>query len=253
MVDRLFEAQLSSRVFTGRTFRWQPGFYVTRVEGLLGGGSVSYESVALADGDGEFDLPNRRDEPRVITFSGFAYADSMWELGRLIRQLDGLLAARDASDELSWTEFGEWFSTTVRRGRGCSVTRRGATGFADFTMRFRAPSQRIYGPATRFGPGTSLALSHRGTYPAPAVFTVPGPHPGFTLTGPGGRRFVVSQPAGAGHEHTVDMRTGAVALDGARQYGVSPRADVWMVPPGAGGVATSCTVPFLADVPDTFI
>lgn len=249
-----FEARVEGGItFTGRHFDRTAAFYVKpRIEGLTGGGSVSYTGVPTVGGDGEFDIPNDRTEPRIITIPGFAYAPNMVELGDMIRRFDGLLAGRDDRGLFSWTEFGQEYDTVVRRGRGSVIARRAATGFADFTARFRAPSQRFYGRTHSPDPDTVAQLTNHGNYAATAVIDVPGPHPGFTINGPGGRKFVVSQPAASGQEHRVVFRNGSVTLNGSRQYDVTPIAQLWAVPPYQT-VTVTCTVPMRPTIRDTFI
>ena len=241
LADTAFRARVAGVEFTGRRFRHEPGLYVSDVDGLLSGGDVRSTSIALADGDGEYDLPNQRTEPRIITLTGFAYASSMRELGEMIRRLNGLLAGKDARAAFTWEEFGETWHTYARRGAGSRVSRRGATGFADFTARFRAPSQRYYGDVQRLGPAASFELVHRGNYDAQPTFEVAGPHSGFTITGPGGRAFTVTQAASAGQVHRVSMRTGQVRRNGALQTGVVSAGYVFSVPPGAAPVPVRIT------------
>lgn len=220
-----FEARVDGVTFAGRRFDWTPGFYVTEVEGLLGGGSTRYESIAsgVGDGLGEEDVENVRTDPRIITLTGFLYERSLPMLGRKIRQLDGLLGRRAGS--FVWDEFGETFRTRARRGNGGRIKRRGASGFADFTIRFRAPSQAYFGESRSAGPGTTLELVNRGNDDALPLLKVTGSMPsGYRLVG-AGATYAVAQALATGQTHTVDMTDRILLRDGLAQPGgaSSPR------------------------------
>lgn len=234
--DSAFVARVAGAEFSGREFDHEPGFYVRGVEGLLLGGSTSYEKVAsgVGDGDGEYDSPNVRTDPRIITLSGFVYGRSMWELGQLLIQLSGLLARRGDSDWFEWEEFGQQFRAEVRRGADSPARRRGSTGLADYTIRFRAPSQRVYGktyPAA--GPGSSIVLRNRGNFTTLPVLEVTGTMPsGYTLAaGPG--RYVVTQALAAGQTHRIDMRNRVLFRNGSAQSRAVSRADALGIPPAS--------------------
>lgn len=232
--DSAFIARVAGVEFVGRTFNYQPGYYVTGVEGLLMGGSVGYEQIAsgTGDGHGELDMPNVRTDPRIITLTGFAYGRSMWELGQLLMRLSGILARRSDKGDFVWEEFGQTFRTEVRRGQDTPARRRGTTGFADFTIRFRAPSQRFFGPAgAPVGPAASITLTNRGNYSMFPIVEVTGSMPaGYTLiAGPG--RYIVTQALASGQTHRIDMIDRVLYLDGTAQTGGVSRADALGVPP----------------------
>jgi hypothetical protein len=214
-----FEARVAGVTFTGRRFDWTPGVYVKDVEGLLGGGPTEHESIAsgVGDGVGEYDVANVRTGPRIIALTGFVYERTMLELGHTLRRLDGLLG-RNAG-VFSWEEFGENFWTRVRRGGGAPPRRRGASGFADFTIRFRAPSQAYFGDEHTAGPGTSLQLINRGNDDALPVISVTGAMPtGYRLVG-GGATYAVSQALAAGQTHRIDMTDRILLRNGVAQPG----------------------------------
>jgi hypothetical protein len=214
-----FEARVDGVTFSGRRFDWTPGVYVKGVEGLLGGGPTEHESIAsgVGDGLGEFDVANVRTGPRIIVLAGFVYERTMFGLGHKLRQLDGVLGR--GPGVFSWTEYGETFWTRVRRGASSPPRRRGATGFADFTIRFRAPSQAYFGEGHAAGPGTSLQLINRGNDDALPVVTVTGSMPtGYRLIG-GGATYAVVQALAAGQTHRVDMTDRILLRDGVAQPG----------------------------------
>lgn len=241
--------------FTGEKFRNVRGCYITEATGLLGGVDPTLPSVSLVGGDGLADLPNTRSDPRVITLTGFLYSPDLRELGSMIRRVDGILADPESRGPFMWSEFGEWFYATVRRGRGSRTIRRGSTGRADFTLVLRAASQRYYGlDPVPFGPASSVVAFHRGNYPAQPMIQIPGPHTGFTITGPGGLEYTTTQDAGAGQVHEVNMRTGQLFLDGAAQTQAVTSADVWTIPAGARVPMSITGAPSMTvRVPDTYI
>lgn len=235
-----FRAFVGGAEFTGRRFDRRPGFYVREVEGLLGGANVSPSSVPSLYGDGELDLPNRRDTARTIRLTGFVYAESMTDLGYALRQLDGILAASRDAEPFAWTEFGQSFHTMVRRGVSAPPQRRGKTGFADYTIRFRAPKQVYYGEAHEFTAGQNV-IQH-GTYPSRPLLQVTGAKAdGYTITGPGGRRVVVVRPLVAGTPHLIDMRRGGLYENGVRQTSAISVYEPWAIDPDPVGVTHAIT------------
>lgn len=251
--DTEFDAYIGGLRFAGNPFDYAPGYWVEDVEGLLDGADETPQDIPLPGGDGVFDLPNDRTEPRIIGLSGFVYGSSMLDLGRRARALGALLRQSTEGAPFVWREFGEWFTVPVRRGRGSRIARLGDSRRADFTIRFRAASQRYFGETTTFE-GSYVVAFHRGTFPAEPVVEVPGPHSGFTLYGPDGRTFTVTQSAPAGSVHTVSMRYGHVALDGVVQAGAASSAAVWAIPADVRVPMGIVGAPLMrVKVPDTFI
>jgi len=231
-----FEATVRNVTFTGQRFRFEPGYYVTAVDGL-GGAQPSHHGVPMMNGYGEFDAANQYEDARIITISGFAYDLTPEAIGRRRRRLDGLLAGRDDSAVLRWSEDGSDFRIPlVRRGVGSKAQRRvGAWRFADFTARFRAPDQRYFGQAEAFGPAQSITVSHWGETFAPLALKVEGNLPGgYVITHPAGI-VQVTRPLATGHPHTFDMDTGLLSVDGVIVAGGLGTVQLWEVPPGAPG------------------
>ncbi|MDJ1113241.1 hypothetical protein [Microbacterium dauci] len=233
--DSSFVADVAGLTFVGRDFDHQPGYYVTGVEGLILGGSTSYEQLASGGrySDGELDLPNDRTGPRIITLTGFAYGRTMWELGRLLIALSGALAERNDVGPFDWLEFGERFSTLVRRGTNAPARRRGSTGFADFTIRFRAPSQRVYGASRGLiGPASAITLENRGNFHTLPIITITGNMPGGYQLTAAGFEYVVEQALAPGQTHTVDMRDRILLRNGVAQPGAVSKAERIAIPAG---------------------
>lgn len=231
--DTSFLATLGELEFTGRRFDHEPGYYVQATEGLLLGGITSYESISSGTGrgDGEADVENVRTAARIIALTGFVYARTMWDLGQMIHRLAAALAEPEESDWFAWQEFGDQYRTRVRRGRDSPPVRRGATGRADFTVRFRAPSQRIYGTEHPVvGPARSVVLQNRGSYHALPILTVTGDMPtGYRLTD-GASEYIVTQPLAPGDTDVIDMRNRLLVRNGQSQPGAVSRPGRLVVP-----------------------
>lgn len=232
-----FQAFCGGVTFTGRRFDYTPGVYVREVEGILSGGTTEHESIASGAGDGlgEFDTPNVRTGPRIITLTGFVYARTMWELGAVIRRLDGLLHSEKDPVPFVWEEFGEKFHTAVLRGRDAPARRRGATGFADYTIRFRAPKQPYFGeraPENTDGPGTSITLVNRGSFTSFPVLTINDANmpSGYKIVS-SGVEYVVTQSLTAGQTHVVDMRDRVLYRNGSAQRNAVSAPRLISIPP----------------------
>lgn len=249
--DAGFTASLDGVEFRGDEYRDEPGIYIERVEGTLDGGSVRYESVpsGAGNGDGELDVPNLRVDPRIILMQGFAVARTMRELATIGENLRGL--AQFGLRLFEWTEFGQTYATQVRRGTGNVFEPIGRTGWAEVTLRLRAPSQRIYGAQhPKAGPATTITVPNRGNFPALPVFDVTGNMPdGYRLVGDGAE-YIVTQGLAPGQTHRINMRDLSLTRNGAGQGGGTHRGRALIVPergeltvtliPASGAGQVSC-------------
>lgn len=252
--DTSFNAHVgdSEIEFTGRRFDYTPGYYVKTVEGLILGGSTRYSSASsgAGDGEGEFDAPNLRVGPRIIVLTGFVYATSMRKLGHMLYQrLGGLLAERDDVDWFHWEEFGEGYRTEVRGGTNSPPKRRGSTGIADYTIRFRAPSQRAFGAEHPPVSGTVITIPNEGSYHACPTLTITGSMPGYRLVGDDGTVHVVTESISPGDTHVIDMTDGILVRNGVAEPSGIPRPitvpahghrTITLVPDSGSGLI-SCT------------
>lgn len=236
--DADFFARVGPIEYTGGPFRHEPGWYVEDVTGLNSGASANPDEQPRDQGEGQHDLPNRLDDARSISMRGFAYARSMYDLGRMARQQGALLALPQQFGPYTWHEFGEWFTVDVRRGPSWDFRRDGDSGFADFTVRFRAPSQKFYGLTHASGTGVTVLVENLGTVPTAPTIAVTGNMPaGYTVQGPGGRLYQVLSGIGPGTTDVIDMRGDGILLrNGTPAVGVyGQRIDTWTVP--AAGTA----------------
>lgn len=241
--------------FLGHQGRDQFGYWVEK-DGWSGwetSPAARSQAIDRVMAHGAFDLPQFLGE-REVTMKGFYRAPSYAQLEEMGRVLSALLA--DGTRTTMTVKFGGGTQRGVcRRALGEPLVRSESDGdlhVGRFELAFRFPDPRKYGPDNRFT-GTSMTVSHRGSFPAHAVVSVAGPHSGFTLTGPGGKQFVVTQAAGSGQTHEVNMRTGRVSLNGIVQSGAVSRADTWVIPPGLPGVQMGCSRAATVLVPDTYV
>lgn len=230
-----FRANVGPIEYQGGPFDWAPGWYVQEVEGLNDGASTSSEEVPRDRGEGQHDIPNRLDDARSVVLRGFAYADSLGDLGRMARDHGALLAMPEQSDAFTWLEFGEWFTADVRRGPSWRFARDGDTGFANFTHRFRAPSQVYFGVDPDSASGLDVYVRNRGTIPSAPVLTITGNMPGgYTVYGPGERVYQVTAGLAPGVVDVIDMNIGTLRRNGVLVGGVyGSRVDVWTIAAGA--------------------
>lgn len=249
MTEWHFIAKILGLDFSGNEFDWTPGLWVTDVEGLSSGGAVTYNRASRGFGPGVHDVDNRREDPRIIAITGFAYAKNASDLGTYVDQLGGLLADDQASATLEWTEFGQgWRRVSVRRFGTPDIDRTGSTGFVKFRVSFRASDQRVYGPPSATERGTEVAGENKGAYPAPLVLEVQGDSPnGWTAWGPRGTVVIVSAPLAPGATHRYDGDTGLLEINGVAQTVGVTRSDPIEAPPGPFTVSINngCTVQVL--------
>lgn len=227
-MDGYFNA-LCAGVRFGREDGSRYGFHVDAVDGLS---SVEVEEVGVPqyDGVGQFDFDNRIRDPRIITISGTAYASSMWELGKMEDLLRGCLADPSSRAPFTWTEYGRTRWAMVRRYRGWRFQRIESTGAAEFEVKFRAPSQLVFGEAHSEGPAGSVTAINRGTFRAYPVLLVTGSMPsGYRVTA-GGTSYVVDQALSSGQTHSIDMLDGVLRRNGVPQPGGASSPRILTIP-----------------------
>lgn len=246
--------RLGSVEFKGSFDQPRHGFYIgsDQFDGWLDGTDVRGDMVDLPLAHGSFDLPRYRTS-RTVTMGGLCYASSRRELLWMRSQFTGLLAdgssGRFTVDMEGWTTFADLrlaAQPTFRRVPG-------GVPFAQYSLALWSPDPRIFGD-TQTVTGTSVTAFHYGNFPADPVVTVAGPRVGgYTITGPGGALFTVTQDPGAGHAHTIDFATGLVSLDGVVQSGVITNADTWTVGPGQQVAMSISSGSMTVAVKDTYI
>lgn len=230
------------RIMIGSTtILGRPTDSTTRVRGLFvgRGGFTGWddgvdsrrESVPRPDAHGEFDLPVLLGS-RVFSIDGYALGWSPSELASLRSEVVAM-GAEGGRFPVVVDHQGEQLTAYARRGGKPSFQDAGirhGMHRATFLMQFVAADPRKYGETESYtGPA-----SHMGDFPAIPVIdvTATSTMAGYTVVGPEGRRFVVTQTLPAGQTHRIDMRTGWLYLNGALQIGAVGVSDLWTIPPG---------------------
>jgi len=235
------------------------GFYIAP-DGLIGwddSPDVRFDTIDRDNGDGEHDVPVYYGA-RVLTVSGFCYADSSEKLGYYRDRLIGLLANNMRVDVTlhGVTTFGQGAMAAASKFQ---VDIAGRRAMYQFSRRFRDPCK--YGDLN-----TSETVSgddrgtirHYGNTWASSELTITGSDAaGYIIVGPSGRRIDVNVPLTAGVPHTFDTGTGMLRVGGSVRYGALGRVDLWRTAPGkttAYGVGgTGSTTRIVARTRDTYI
>ncbi len=202
------------------------------------GPDLRREAVDRPGQHGQFDMPVFNGS-RVVSIDGHALAWSESELGHLRDLIMGLGAFGDLL-RLTVDHQGSTRWADVRRGAKPTFQDAGIRfGLlrARFAIHFVAPNPRKFGETREFPAGA--AAFHYGNFPASPEIVVTGPKAGgYTITGPGGRQYVVTQALASGQTHRIDMSTGWLYLNGALQSGAVSQARTWAIPPGTSAVHT---------------
>ena len=212
------------------------GFTIESFEGWNDGTESRLTEIPRPQAHGAFDLPVFA-EPRVITIEGYCRADSIEKLGWYQSLFTGLLANGD-SKRIVVTEFGRTLWVDVRRASRPRFTPWGGQKFADFSISAWAANPRKFGESRTFAGG--VAAYHFGNFAASPIHTVSGTGSGYTINGPGGKTFTVTQAVTDGNPHTIDMATGFLEVGGVVVTGQVTSADTWAIP-GGGTVTHTLT------------
>ncbi len=181
------------------------------------------------DGDGNFDLPHVFGE-RVLSAEVWAVADTDVNLDEMQQRFVRLaLGRRKVSVDLRGSR------TQWAYGRAADTLSFTDTGYRRGFAYASAHAQFTFADPFKYGETRTFQITepatHEGTVPASPVYTVDGPRPsGYTIVGPNGRRYVVTQALPAGSTHQIDMRTGVLRLNGAPQSRAVGRAETWALP-----------------------
>lgn len=201
-------------------------------EGITG----YYESTAMRGhgsdrplGHGGFDVPVFQTS-RPIQWPGHILASSGFAAAKKRDLLTGVLAEGQSGVLSVENDDGvTWASVRLVAARPGSTY-----GTAvPYLMQVIAADPRRYGPQAEDFVGSSVDVFHYGNVTASPVITVTGAMPsGYSILGPEGRVYTVTQALTSGHEHRIVMRTGFLYRDGVLQRGAVSRADTWGAPAG---------------------
>lgn len=219
---------------------------------MLGGVDVRRESVDRPAAHGAFSLPGYL-TGRVISWSGWVETENRFEQEHALARLSGLLADGGTSRLVINGADVRWID--VQRAGEPDFRMEEYGRSAKYSFEAWAPDPRMYGEVREFRAG-EIAY-HHGNFPATPEMIVTGPAPnGYTITGAGGQKYVVTQPLAAGQTHRIDMVTGWLYRDGVLQSGAVQQAHTWEVPPGIPGVVhtvTGSVGSFTVRVTETFV
>lgn len=180
-------------------------------------------------GHGAFDVPVFQTS-RAIQWPGHILASTGYDAAKKRDMLTGVLA-EGQSGRLSVVNDAGMTWANVR----LVAARPGANyGTAiPYLMQVLAADPRRYAAQTDPFVGTDLEVFHYGNVTALPVITVTGSMPdGYSILGPEGREYTVTQALSGGQTHRIVMRTGFLYRNGVLQRGAVSRADTWGVPAG---------------------
>lgn len=191
---------------------------------------------------GMFDLPSLLGG-RAISITGWALAASEAELGWWRSVVTGLGAdgepvrfTVDHQGQTLWADARiegtpRFLDTGIRHGMHR----------ASFLMQFSVAKGLKYGETNSAGPAASVVTLNYGNFAASSLIEVTGSMPsGYTINGPLGRKYTVTQALTTGQKHLIDMANGRLFLNGVQQFKKTTARSVWAVP-GGGSVPITIT------------
>lgn len=207
------------------------GIYLTS-DGFTGWDSstdVRRDEVTVPQGHGSFDSPGFR-AARVVSLAGVIVSPSEERTKFLGLRLTGLLADGDSGRVVVERKGYLWADARLAAATKCEA--RGATPWiADWQMQLWFPDPRRYGETRVFASGA--AAFHYGNFPSTPYMQVAGSMPGgYTINGPGGKKFTVTAAVVSGNPHYIDMSTGILRVGGYPLFGVVSQGDTWSIPGG---------------------
>lgn len=122
---------------------------------------------------------------------------------------------------------------------------------ASYKCEVEVPGVFLFSETNTFS-GSSVQVFHYGNADAVPDVTVVGPRAAYTISGPGGQLFSVSQALTAGQTHRIDFAQGWVYRDGVLQQGAVARAETFTIPPGSSSVMSISSGSMTVKVLDTF-
>lgn len=233
------------------------GLYVAPggFKGWEGSPSGRREAVGRPFAHGEFDLPVFR-SPRVVAISGVAVAGSVYEL----RQLSNAITALGADGEMipviavHQDQTLEAYARVIE-ARFTDSGHRDGNIHGDFAIDLVFPDPRKYGETNVYSDVSSVLVWQRGNFPAMPQIRVSGASSsGYTVTGPGGEKIVVSRSLTSASPHTLDLATGALIVGGSRVLGGVASYQGFTIPPKQRvKVSVNNNLAVQVTVPDTYM
>lgn len=221
------------------------------VKGLFGGVGVRADTVARSLSDGDFSLPVFRDA-RVLWLRGLIFSDGLVEQQEDMSRLGAVLAAGERAVLSVDAAIGvRWCRVELGDEPDIEVLVPGKVARYQLVLRARDP--RLFSER-RTVTGVSVKAVNYGTFPASPVVSVAGPVAApYTVVGPGGRTFQVTQSLTGSQSHSIDFRSGRVSRNGVLQVGAVGRAELWTIPPGGTVLMSISDGVMSVQVDDTYM
>lgn len=225
------------------------GFYIETLKGL-GGVGVRSDDIPRPQSHGEFDVPVFR-TARVVTIVGPCETTSPERMQQYEDQFTGLLA------DGSWAKVFFDLPTGTRWGyaRLADTPEFDSVLWgqrSEYMLQLKFNDPRLYGSAKSFDGGSPSY--HYGNFAATPTHTISGSRiGGYTVSGPVGKKFIVTATLTNGSPHTID-RAGNLFINDVQVFGRVIQADTWTIPAG-GQVVQSVDngLSLSTSVTDTFL
>lgn len=229
----------------------RPKYTLESVSGLLSSPGVKGDQRTRPSAHGDFDMRRFRGA-RLVRARGLVHSDSAYGQERDIGALSSVFAeGRSGPVTVQTASGGFTFTAGVADEPEIEVLVPGRV--ARYQLVLRAPNPRLYG-GRRSASGASVTVHQYGNFPAHPVIEVAGPRSApYTITGPGGEVITVTQTLTSSQTHRIDLATGALYRNGARQLGGMTHYKSWTVPPGGQVSAEISSGSMTVHVTDTYI
>jgi hypothetical protein len=189
---------------------------------------------------------------RSIRWGGLVLTDSTAQQEHALIRLSGLLADGGYARLTVQSEVTRWLDVQRASPEPPRILVPGK--IASYSFEVWAPDPRMYGEVHDF-PGGTVAVN-RGNFPARPQLIVSGTAAsGYTVTGPGGRRVVVTKALASGAPHTIDFARGGLWINGVRQLRAITVYEPWEIAPGLPGATATVNngAALIQRVTDTFV
>lgn len=224
------------------------GFHLVDLSGWLETPDVRGENVPRPAGHGRFSLPMYLDE-RVVRMSGFHVAEDHRKWQHEATAIRGLLLTKVTLTIEN--PLGTFYATG--RVTEAGYVPQGFSPEGNWAVTVECDDPRVYGDVHDFEDEPAV---NYGNFPARPVLVVSGSRSGgYTVTGPGGRRVVVSRSLASSAPHSIDFARGGLYVRGVRQSRAITVYEPWTVDPGLPGVSATVSngLTLVQQVTDTYV